>query len=254
MEQPMDSHDRSPDREEEGAAERAPRPRRRRFGFRPLGEDGSAMAEVAVLLPVYLVMSASVIIFGRLVLARQQVVEAARYVSWSRSGTRAIPQQQRTRALFFDRFPDAAVTITPTETPFRFNQQQLSDAVAERRIPNTNFQQDELQLGTRVLNNEGGGGSWLRRVAVRLEVSYAIGDFLVGRNQIATGASTQAVAIVRSDTERPTFAGGDGRPAGGRHPIEAYFDDGTFPASQPSWDGWDPDYEPDNWGPNDVRR
>src|SRR5579871_150617 len=48
----------------------------------PTGEDASATVELAVLLPVYLLLTFALLTIGELVLVRQGTVLAARYRAW----------------------------------------------------------------------------------------------------------------------------------------------------------------------------
>jgi len=242
----------------------------RRKGW--LGERGSAMAELAVLLPVYLTLTVGVVILGRLVIARQQVVEAARFVSWSfgeLSGPdgqrrRPPPTPDRIKQLFFaDRFESAAVNvqILRNDPPVGFSEGELRQAVTDRLAgnnPELNPDQRDLRLASLILQNRGvnGGDPWLRENKVRVTISYGVGDFLLGPNVVQTGSQATCTLITRSGARRDAFGEDPFPERQRRHPIERFPVDQNgnpaggqilFPDFQPSWDGWKPEFEPTGW-------
>lgn len=206
---------------------------RRVVGPRGDVEAGTAMAELAVLLPVYLMLLVGVIVFGRWVLARQQVVEAARFACWQ--GTPGTDLSQ-----FFGRFPRKTLSPRQQQRDFQVATKDVKDAFNDGRGSSTvDFKQQDIDLAGQILQGAMfDGQAWLQESQVTVEMSYPIITYMLGNLAPQARVSCKGAVITRTSAQWPTFQEGSRD-----HPIQKVIGF-ELPASFPSWEGWDPDFDP----------
>jgi len=161
-------------------------------------EDAQAMAEMVVLLPVYLLLIVGMIYTGHLVLIRQQVVEAARWYAWSRS-----TGGQRPERLFLSNFRGTGRAQVSADVAVQVQAFDFKRAVLDR-ISGTRAGRNLAQ--DLVMDRQGGRGTNLERRQARVQASYSFPWFVDRLGVKEVGQSCQHVVYVHAKDPRQSLA------------------------------------------------
>ena len=111
------------------------------------GEDATATVELAILLPVYMMLFVGLLTIGHLVLIRQKVVEAVRFQAWLPGDTRTNNNGGVTNNFFATYQPFANgpgyAQLTKTVAPFAFDDAGIFQGVYQ------NFNATQAQRSSR---------------------------------------------------------------------------------------------------------
>lgn len=137
------------------------------------GQEATATVEMAILLPVYMLMFVGVLTIGHLVLIRQKIVEAVRFQAWLPDDTKTSNNAQITDNFFatFQTFSNGAgyTQLNKTRNPWRFNDQGIYQGCYD----GTNPSAAAKQLAIDVLNDNPTNGGTRQH----LEHSHVEGKF-----------------------------------------------------------------------------
>ena len=213
------------------------------------GQEATATVELAILLPVYMLMFVGVMTIGHLVLIRQKVVEAVRFQAWLPDDPATNSNQRITDNFFstyqsFSNGPGYAQTAM-NRSAFTFDENGFFQGCYATQ----NASQVQRQLAIDVLNdspsNDQQGNNRARR---HLEIVHVEGKFTYRPDWMQTfiraaitEPKTQCTVLVRSvnqAAERKSLRqeGTNGRTwvVDNHDPIEDYYAQGTssFPISR----------------------
>ncbi|MEZ0229478.1 MAG: TadE family protein [Planctomycetota bacterium] len=117
------------------------------------GQEATATVELAILLPVYMLIFVGVMTIGHLVLIRQKVVEAVRFQAWAPNYARTQNNTQITDNFFATYQPFSAgggYTSTKQKQPYKLNDSRFAQCFDA--FPGATAQQKEF--AKKVLNDE----------------------------------------------------------------------------------------------------
>jgi hypothetical protein len=149
------------------ATTRGPRPRTEKDG-----QEATATVELAILLPVYMLIFVGVMTIGHLVLIRQKVVEAVRFQAWMPNHAQTSGNPQITNNFFatFQPFSaGAGYTGTRTKSDFKFDDGRFAQC-----YNSFNATQHQKDFAKAVLNDKptSGGASAQHLVKVHVEGKF----------------------------------------------------------------------------------
>jgi hypothetical protein len=195
------------------------------------GEEASATVELAILLPVYMILFVAVLTIGHMVLIKQELVLAVRYQAWLPNDSQA----QNTGSINNSFFPDftnygGAYTsggrvLQDLDLSQEYSN-ELNTAMGQMSGANGG---DALQLATKVLNDDpqqnGQGQRHLQKSAVMGQFTYNpdwLGPFLAQQLHQPTASCT--VYTRKSGPERKFLStqSQDQNAVTNRDPIEDY--------------------------------
>lgn len=217
-----------------------------------LEERASAVAELVVLIPVYIVMLTGLIYLGEGTVARQEGIEATRFMAWQGHGDiggdglfggggggifgggggilggGGVFSESEMEERFFDRFSGSLEIANVRRSEFRHSQGDVRDALS-----GTGSRADEAEVA-RFLNND--GESLIVESTGRVRFVYRSAFFdLAGLDSPDLPIDWVHYVLLPSGTRRDVFRSHDEE-----HPIEE-FTDTEFGTYQEEWDAWDSD-------------
>jgi hypothetical protein len=161
-------------------------------------EDAQAMAELVVLLPLYLVLFVSMIYLGHLLIIRQQVVEASRWYAW------ATPSSLRLSVnnTFFPRFVKGRMNALGSGSV----SVQRSAGISEIRdaIKVENGSQEAKTLAVEFLSNSRSNGTNIEKRTAKVSFRYNFPWFgdRFGRANLSVPNSHTVYGLQRIDGRR----------------------------------------------------
>lgn len=217
---------------------------RRIWRFIARDEDATALAEMVILLPVYMLLLFGLIHIGQRVIIRQQAVEAAWYVAWHPD---PVNSPAEVNAAFFGNFQRLGQASLAFGRPndIRVTSEDLSRIGGADR--------ESADATARILNNEGGdgrGGPLLREGSAEVRFDYVSRWSPPFFDPSGTMWAAARVVHRVAGRERPTYRDGDER-----HPIEAFFygrgrrGRDRLDDYERRWAAWDPDWRPHQTDP-----
>ena len=200
------------------------------------GEEGAATVELALLLPVYLLLFVAVFSIGQLVVIRQEVVLAVRYQAWLGT-TPAAQSKSSMDSSFFKGFTpySKGVGYTQTTPPSPKNVKLDQGIYASAFTSPAGASSGAMQLAKDVLNDTAGGKAHLQSCKVSGKFHYQpewMGAFL---GSVMSEPATDCSVYVRVDkVERKVLdlSGTDPQAVTDRNPIEDYTTPNSFQISK----------------------
>jgi Flp pilus assembly protein TadG len=169
-------------------------------------EEGQAMVEFVVLLPVYLLLIVGMIYMGHLMIIRQQVVEASRWYAWSNNRSLNFTARSRFFSRFSGRSLSALGSINNPGT--RENQVPVfSSAFSNEADPDARTVAREL-----LLNSQGNGTNLVERVATaRFDYTFPLFTGRVGMQSLSVPC-THTVYAYKDISRRREITSGTNYP------------------------------------------
>jgi hypothetical protein len=188
------------------------------------GQDGTSTVELALLLPVYMLLFVGVLTVGQLVLARQEVVLAVRYQAWLPNDSNAQLPATINNNFFPSLIPYGSgftQTFKGTQPVDFMNAGSASNALLKLPDFPSCFQSqgasnnEDVSLAEAVMNDTVSGTRHLELSAVTGQFSYSpawVSPFLLGA--ATTLPTTSCAVYVRTPSTSSSGAGSSTSPPG----------------------------------------